>query len=125
MELKTCVLKTANVFKVQKRMVRSILDVNFNCGRSSHELFVSLNVMNVYQRAEYHRGLIMYKTMKNLTPNYIQGMFILAQNVNRRQTRASASDDTLLHPPVCRLHPTASTFRHTGVAAWNRIPVHI
>ena len=66
--------------KIQKRVARIILNVDFN-EMTSKDMFYNLKWMSIYDRIYFKRCICMYKIANDLFPQYICNIFLVKINV--------------------------------------------
>ncbi len=73
-----------NIFKAQKRVAPTILDVKGKAIRNpenrSHLLFSKLNWMNIFNQIKFRKSTMVYKCLNNLAPQYMCNMFNYVTN---------------------------------------------
>jgi hypothetical protein len=64
-----------DLYKFQKRAARIILDKDFDA--PPNDLFSELNWMQFSERVNYKKVILVYKSLNNLLPDYMQNLFYL------------------------------------------------
>ena len=106
---------------LQKQSARIILGAR----RYSHTqpLFNKLKWLPISSRIKYHKAVMVYKSLNNGAPVYLQDMFRRVNDVHQRTTRNSV--DNKLFVPFSRLECGKLRFSVQGANIWNNIPNHI
>ena len=91
------------------------------CGSTSYEYLLNLvGISTLKKRREYHALLMVYKSINNLGPSYLQELFKLKTvNYNLR------GSGTLLEMPRFNLEFCHRSFRYLGAQLWNTLPTKI
>ena len=71
-----------------------------------------LGWLNIKQRRDYFEGLLVFKSLNNLLPDYITDKFTMTSEIACRSTR-STSDKKLILPKANKVIYTSS-LEHTG-----------
>ena len=110
-------MQTNKLEKLHKRAARIILSRNYDT--PSTELFCELKWLNINQRFDYHRAVLMSKCVNNLAPTYLTDSIIQTNQVHTIITHTHAS--TSLVVPKFK----TECFRHsplsTGISVWNAL----
>ena len=77
--------------------------------------YKELNILPFDLRCRFNKGILMYKTMKNLTPRYLRDKFIL--NKSRYKTKILI--------PRPRTDLFMSSFTYSGAKLWNELGDHL
>jgi len=109
------------VIKFQKRAARIILDKDFNS--PSEELFKELRWMKFPERIKYKKAILVYKSLNNSCPEYLETKFALIQT-NHYQTLRSIVNNELA-VPTPRLEFSRKSLCYSGPVIWNTIPKHV
>ena len=104
--------------KLQKRAARLILNSNFD--EPSKHLFEDLGWLSFVNRIQYHKGVLMYKCMNNLAPDYLCEMFKSNPCSNKYSLRSS--DAHCLFIPRPKTNYMKKTFQYSGTILWNKLP---
>ena len=109
------------ILNTQKRAARMILDKSFDA--PSAPLFKDLKWLPLPIRSKYHIGILVYKTLHNLSPSYM---------VDIMKTRADQSNYTLrstnnkdIVQPLVKSRFSKITFQYFAAQVWNNIPLEI
>ena len=103
--------------KLQKYAARVILDKPPDS--PSQPLFDELDWLNVYERIEYNKGVMLYKSLNGLCPSYMSDLFSY-QNTDVYNLRSSSNLDLHLPRPI---HENFKrSFQYSGVQIWNKLP---
>ena len=110
-------MQTNKLEKLHKWAARIILSRNYDT--PSTELFCELKWLNINQRFDYHRAVLMYKCVNDLAPTYLTDSIIQTNQVHTIITHTHAS--TSLVVPKFK----TECFRHsplsTGISVWNAL----
>ena len=103
------------IFKLQKRAARMILDVKLQRENTTPtaELFKELNWITFHKNACFRKAQLVYKSLNNLAPPDMRNMFRYVHEATPRQLR-SANDNKLY---LQNAHP--KSLRYTGPRIWN------
>ena len=106
---------------LQKQSARILLGAR----RFSHSqpLFYKLRWMPLVTRIEYHRSIMVYKSLNGLSPAYLGNMFQQIGIVHQRNTRNSYEQK--LYVPFSKLQCGKCRFSVKGANQWNEIPKYI
>ena len=88
----------------------------------SQPLFNDLNWLNIFERIQYSKGILMYKILNGLSPTYLHNLFT-PQSSSTYHSR-SVSNRNLCIPR----HSTESfkrTLQYSGAKLWNSLPLNI
>ena len=106
--------------KLQKRAIRLIF--NLEKSNSTTNYMEDISLMPLKQRNEF-RIATMFKTLNNLTPQYVKNMFKYIQDVHNRATRSSSKNDLyVLSANICAFK---NSFAVWGAQIWNNLPIQI
>ena len=89
---------------------------------SSKPLFNDLNWLNIFERIQYNKGILMYKILNGLSPTYLHHLFS-PQSSSTYHSR-SVSNRNLCIPR----HSTESfkrTLQYSGAKLWNSLPLNV
>ena len=117
----TTVSNIDKVYKLQKRAMRVVLGVAFDC--PSHFIFDAMNVLSVRQRIVYFTCVLVFKCLEGNAPSYLTNNFYAMNQVHDYQTRAAANQ--VLQTPIFRSGNGQRSFNMRGVRLWNTLPTHI
>ena len=106
------------VYKLQKRMLRLILDVDLNY--PSSDMFYRLRIMPIDHRIDYFMALITFNAISGNSPSYISNLFTPVSNVHDYETRSANSSN--LYVPHFRTTQGQRTFRFRASRLWNSLP---
>ena len=113
-------LSLDKILKFQKRAARIILDQSFDT--PSAGLFSKLKWMTVYERIDYKKSILVYKSLHADSPQYISSKFKYITH-EHRQLRSSSSN--LLHMPQPKLEIFRRAISYSGPKVWNSLPLNI
>ena len=102
--------------KVSKASARIITN-NPNWDIRGVNIVKDLGWLNIKQRRDYFEGLLVFKSLNNLLPDYITDKFTMTSEIACRSTR-STSDKKLILPKANKVIYTSS-LEHTGPLVWN------
>ena len=89
----------------------------------THLLNPSLkNWLNIYERIEYSKGVIIFKSVNVLCPSYISELFTF-QNSNIYSLRSASNSNMCL--PIPNREIFKRTFQFSGVQIWNKLPTAV
>ena len=108
------------IIKLQKRSARIIL--NEGIDTRSSEMFKSLNWLKFPGRCKYFTGLMVYKSLHNLTPVYIQELISFSSNESY-DLRSKSRNDIIHKKP--NTNYLKKTFGYSSMDVWNQLPVVI
>ena len=108
------------ILKLQKSAARIILDKPYDS--PSKPLFEELEWLDVYERLEYNKSILIYKAMNGQTPGYITDMFS-SQSTNTYHLRSVSNNNLSCPKPSTELLKKSLHF--SGVHIWNAIPSNI
>ncbi len=105
------------ISKLQKYAARVILDEKLQRENTtpSNVLFQRLDWINFKQNARFRQALLVFKSLNNLTPQYMRDMFKYVHEIIPRTLRSSAQNK--LHQPAA--HP--KSIRFNGPKIWNSL----
>ena len=109
------------ILKFQKRAARIILDKDYNS--PSEELFKELRWMTFQERIKYKKAILVYKSLNNVCPEYLQTKFTHLQT-NSCQTLRSVENNELT-VPTPRLEFYRKSLCYSGPIIWNTIPKYV
>ena len=85
-------------------------------------MFKELGWLTFRCRCEYHTSVMIYKSLNNLTPNYIAQLITLSK-ISNYSLRSTTRKD------IAHLNHRTMYFKHTfgysGMIVWNTIPVNM
>jgi hypothetical protein len=87
------------------------------------DLVHSLGWMNVKQRCNYFRNILMYKCLNNLAPVYLSDNIVLNRDISIRDTRNSSNMS--VHVPFIDKKIAEYKFSYSGPVCWNVLPEEI
>ena len=108
------------VYKLQKRAARCILDAPPDA--PSQPLFEKLDWLTVYEQLIVNKYVLLYKSLFNSHPTYLNSMFDFQCN-NRYNLRSESNLDLCVPSHKCKLFE--NSFQYCGAILWNNLPVHI
>ena len=107
--------------KLKKCAARIILDAAPDV--PSQLLFNELNWLNIYERIEYNKGILMFKILHGLVPSYLRNL-VTFQTSNNYQFR-SISNGNLCLPRHATYGIIQAHFQYSGATLWNCLPVTV
>ena len=108
------------LLKLQKRAARIILDMPPDA--TSMPLFQKLGWFTIYERLEYNKAVVLYKSTHGLTPSYISDLFEFP-STERYNVRSVSNNDMLT-----KRHSTKTfekSLQDGGPRLWNSLPPNI
>ena len=115
-----CNLGSINNYKLQKYAARIILDAPYNS--PSQPLFEKLDWLNIYERIEYSKGVLLFKSVHDLCLSYISELFTF-QNSNVYSLGSASNFNMCLPRPNREIFKR--TFQFSGVQIWNKLPTAV
>ena len=109
------------LLKLQKRAARVILDCDYSV--PSDTLFCKLNWMPIQDRIKFHKAVLIYKSLNNLAPTYLNDSLNPCSNVHNRSLRATTNNNLYLPKP--RTESLKKTFSYSGSKIWNNLTMDI
>ena len=107
--------------KIQKRVARIILNVDFN-EMTSKDMFYNLKWMSIYDRIYFKRCIGMYKIANDLVPQYICDNFSSQNQCNYSlQSRMGLNYD-VRHPNLILFQ---RSFLYAAVSSWNNLSASV
>jgi hypothetical protein len=115
----------SNILRIQRFQNRAarICTQCFDYNVSSFCLINELGWLTVTERMEYLTGILMYKCMTGLAPNYLSDLFTETIYVHDINTRNVA--DNNLYIPRARTNAYKKSLSVYGAGLWNNIPNEI
>ena len=104
------------IYKLQKRIVRLCAHADFRA--PSKPIFVSLNVLNIYQLNKYCMMILLFKYHKCVLPVALLNMFSLNSSIHSYNTRSSHK----FHIGKVSKDFMLLSVRHAGPSFWNSLP---
>jgi hypothetical protein len=102
----------------QKRAARLILDKTYET--PSQQLFTELNWMTFDQRIKFKKAILMFKTMHNAAPSYLNNRFTLVYNIHSKCLRSNTSLSLYVQKPKHEIY--RKSFSYSGAVIWNSLP---
>ena len=106
------------IVKMQKRAARLILNVPSDT--QSSLMFKDLRWQTFPDRVNYHKAVLIYKSLNNLAPSYIKDLFQLNSEVHSYPLRSTNSNKLYMHKPKTEIFRKSLTY--SGPAIWNSLP---
>jgi hypothetical protein len=107
------------VIKLQKQAARIILNKTYET--PSSELFNELKWLKFHDRITFHKAVLVYKSLNNLSPQYLSSLFV--QNETEYNLRSITNGDLLV--PKFKLQSYKFSLNYSGANIWNSIPINI
>ena len=104
------------LFLLQKRAVRAITKSHYLA--HTHDLFLKLKILNVYDINKLQTACFMYSYFKKLLPPLFDGYFKYNRDVNVYKTRNSHK----IYTPFCKYKFSRSIISYQGAIVWNDLP---
>ena len=108
------------IHKLQKYAARIILDAPPDS--PSIPLFQELGWMNVFERVEFNKGVLLYKITHNMCPEYLSDMFTF-QSSSSYGLRSIEAQKMCI--PRHKNELFKRSLQYSGAIIWNTIPLHI
>ena len=108
------------LLKLQKRAARMILDMPPDA--PSMPLFQQLGWLNIYERLEYNKAIVLYKSTHGLTPTYISNLFEFPSS-ERHSVRSVSNNDMLIKRHNTKIFK--KSLQYGGPRLWNSLPTSI
>ena len=106
--------------KLQNRAARIITKSAYDA--SSSELLVELRWRALAHERRTKKGIMMYKVLNNLAPEYLKDLFRETNQVHDHDLRNS---DLNLLPPKPKSNLLKKSFSYSGAVIWNSLPRHV
>ncbi len=110
---------TQNLLLAQKRAAYVILDIK-DIYHHSKDMLFSLKLMPIRDRIKFCKTIMLYKSVNDLTPNYMKDMFTYVRDSHSCTTRSSIKNDLYL-PTGKHKELYIQSFAYTGANIWNSI----
>ena len=107
------------ILKLQKRVVRIITNSSFLA--HTKPLFISLNILPIYDLYKYNLGIFMFSFYKNLLPQSFDNLF--SQNIQVHNYNTRNKFDFRVH--YGRTSYSHSVIRYKGPTLWNNLPLEV
>ena len=85
-------------------------------------LFHDLGWLNIFERVEFNKGVLLYKTVHEMCPEYLSNMFTFQSAVSYG-LRSSTNQKMCI--PTHKNELFKKSFQYSGAIVWNNIPLHI
>ena len=108
------------IHKLQKCAARVILDAPPDS--PSLPLFHDLGWLNIFERVEFNKGVLLYKTVHDMCPEYLSDMFTFQSGASYG-LRSSTNQKMCI--PTHKNELFKKSFQYSGAIVWNNIPLHI
>ena len=76
----------------------------------------------MFERVEFNKGVLIYKTVKGYCPSYLSDMFTY-QTSNAYKLRSCSNNDMCI--PSHNNELFKKTLQYSVVQLWNNLPVHL
>ena len=106
--------------RLLKRSARVIVETDLTT--SSSLLFSSLKWINIEKRVFYQKCILVFKSLNNMVPPYLQEKFHV--NINQNYSLRS-SDNNQLYIPRPKTNFLKQTFLYSGSQIWNDLPMEV
>ena len=104
------------LYKVQKKILRIITFSKYQ--QESRQLFVSLQLLNIYELNSYQIGLFMYSYTKGSLPSAFSNYFSLNNSIHKHYTRSSEK----FHMKFTGTNYGRFSIKYKGPMIWNTLP---
>ena len=84
------------------------------------DLYTKLNWMNINQRADYFRNILMYKCINGQAPEYLRDS-IQSQTITQVYNTRFKAHNNLSHASV-KTETGKRSFKYSGASSWNNLP---
>ena len=84
---------------------------------------MKLKWLSFPRRVQYHTCVMVYKALKNMSPEYITDLFTKVSETHNRSTRSV--DNDLLHIPSFKTSLFENSFSVSAARLWNTVPLDI
>ena len=108
------------IHKLQKCAARIILDASPDS--PSLPLFSELGWLNVFERTEFNKAVLLFKTVHGMCPGYLSSMFTF-QSASVYGLRSSTQQNMRI--PKHNNELFKRTFQYSGVILWNNLPTNL
>ena len=108
------------IHKLQKYAARIILDASPDS--PSLPLFSELGWLNVFERTEFNKAVLLFKTVHGMCPGYLSSMFTF-QPASVYGLRSSTQQNMRISKHNNELFKR--TFQYSGVILWNNLPTNL
>ena len=105
------------ILRLQKRAARIILDMPPDA--PSMPLFEKLGWLTVYERLEYNKAIVLYKSTYDLTPSYISDLFEF-QSSHNYHVRSVSNNNMLIKRHNSEIFE--KSLQYVGPRLWNSLP---
>ena len=106
------------LIKFRKWAARLILDKDIDT--PSAELFQQLGWMRSGERVPDRKAVLMYKSLHNLAPTYLNNKFTYTSSIHQVNLRSLT--DSTLYVPKPNLEIYRKTLAYSGPKIWNTLP---
>ena len=106
--------------KLQNRAARIVTNSPFD--KTSLPLIAQLGWLNVKEMVDFETATIVYKSLHELAPPYMQDMFHKLSDSRNRVLRNTETD---LRIPLCKTSNGQRSFSYRGVTVWNQLSSEI
>ena len=107
------------IHKLQKCAARVILDAPPDA--PSLPLFSELGWLTVFERVEFNKGILLYKALNNMCPEYITDMFKFRSS----SYGLRSSSNQQISIPKHNNELFKISFQYSGAIIWNNLPLNI
>ena len=109
------------LFKLQKRAARTILHADYMT--PSQLMFQELGWLTFPKRIQYHIGVMVFKSLNGLAPEYLTNLLTKPSQMHGRNLRSN--DKEILKIPFSRTTYYDKSFSVTGPRFWNSLPLEL
>ena len=107
---------------LQNRAARAVTGI-FDYNYSVSKIINDLSWMNIKQRFSYFLGILVYKCLNNLAPEYLSSLLTYVSDTQPYPTRTAINKYLALPKP--KLSLMKQSFQYSGPSLWNTLPLHI
>ena len=108
------------ILKFQKYAARIILDAPPDS--PSQPLFQKLGWLTIFERIQYNKGVLLYKTVNGMCPDYMSEMFSFS-NSSTYSLRSIDNLDMII--PRHKREIYKNSLHYSGVHIWNNLPINL
>ena len=108
------------IHKLQKYAARIILDAAPDA--PSKPLFDELNWLNIFEKINYQKSILLYKIKHEPSPSYLHQLFPTTYSTSR-VLRSNTQDN--LNIPRPNTEKFKHRFQYSGARLWNDLPANI
>ena len=115
---KTTKTNLIRIYKLQKRVLRLILDVDIDFPAT--EMFYRLQILPIDLRINYFIALLTFTILSGVSPSYLSNIFTFVGEVHNYHTRSVITEQ--LYVPKFNSNQGQRTFKYRAAKLWNSLP---